>query len=185
MSVDNITGTLETLSLKDIEWAELHAWVLEIRYDNRLSISSFLHSVGLDPSRNYYRNLVSLMGGKYRPSTRKGTFGQLFRQELTDVKIRGFDLQKSDRDNDFKCSIADWRQDNLEYLHQNSIRDLSVRISDSITDLIINVHELDSNSLTREDLQQKIWQDETISANFEIENVSFRSIKCQMLLNLR
>ena len=102
MNAMDVTEATQALSLKHVEWTGLHTWVLAFRDDNKLSISGFLHSSDLDPRSNYYHNLVSGMGGRYRPSTGECTAGQLFRQRITAVKLRGeVNPLKSDRDSDF------------------------------------------------------------------------------------
>jgi hypothetical protein len=182
MSVDAITENFRGLTIDDDEWIDFHEWITHTRNDYKLSISSFLHSCNLDSSRSYYRNLVSRNGGGYRPSQRRGTVGQLFRHKISELKSLGtFNALKSDRDRDFKFSIADWRLDNVDFLGKNSIRDLSVRDSISDSKFILNVHELESNELPHSRLLEIIWQDNNISANFDIERITFHSIKCQML----
>ena len=82
----------------------------------------------------------------------------------------------------FDYAIADWRMDHLQYLHKNSIRNLSVSADKENTQkLILNVHELESNVLPEATLLDTIWNDATISANFSREVASTRSIKCQLL----
>ena len=170
-----------TLAGIDEEWIELHKWIIEIRDAHKLSISSFLESSGLDSSNNYLRQKASQIGNETRPSTRNGTAGKLFRQSISNLKSKGrFHIVRSDRDSDFEFAISDWRMDNLHYLHDNSIRDLSV-YSDGKNPgkLILNVHELYSNVLPEPTLLDTIWNDAIISANFSREFASTRSIICQ------
>ena len=94
----------------------------------KLSISSFLESSGLDSNKNYFRQKVSKIGNETRPSTRNGTTGKSLRQSISNLRSREiFNIVRSVRDSHFDNAIADWRMDHLQYLHKNSIRNLSVR----------------------------------------------------------
>ena len=181
MEVDSESLTLAGI---DEEWIEFHKWIIEIRDIHKLSISSFLESSGLDSSNTYFRQKASQIGNETRPSTRNGTTGKLFRQSISNLKSKGrFHIVRSNRDSDFEFAISDWRMDNLHYLHDNSIRDLSVYPDGKNPgNLILNVHELYSNVLPAKTLLDTIWKNTTISANFRRESASTNSIKCIMLI---
>ena len=172
-----------TLGGIDEEWIQLHKWIIEIWDIHKLSISSFLESSGLDSNNNFFRQKVSKIGNETRPSTRNGTTGKSLRQSISNLRSREiFNIVRSVRDSHFDYAIADWRMDHLQYLHKNSIRNLSVSADKENTQkLILNVHELESNVLPEATLLDTIWNDTTISANFSRELASTRSIKCQLL----
>ena len=84
---------------------------------------------------------------------------------------------RSERDRNFEFATADWRMDNLYFLHNNSIRDLSVHTDRENTQkMILNVHVLESNVLPEATLLDTIWETATISANFSRECASTRSV---------
>ena len=129
MNID-IAVDFEGLTLEGIdeEWIHLHKWIIEIRDIHKLSISSFLEPSGLDSNLNYFRQKVSEIGNETRPSTRKGTTGESLRQNISNLRSREIlNIVRSVRDSHFDSAIADWRMDHLQYLHKNSIRNLSVR----------------------------------------------------------
>ena len=91
-------------------------------------MSSFLKSSGLDSNKNYFRQKVSKIGNETRPSTRNRTTGESSRQSISNFRSRQiFNIVRSVRDSHFENAIADWQMDHLQYLHKNSIRNLSVR----------------------------------------------------------
>ena len=181
MNID-IAVDFEGLTLEGIdeEWIHLHKWIIEIRDIHKLSISSFLESSGLDSDKNYFRQKVSRIGNDTRPSTRDGTTGKSLRESISNFRSQEiFNIVRSVRDSQFDYAISDWRMDHLQFLHKNSIRNLSVTDRENTQKLILNVHELYSNVLPEPTLLDTIWNDAIISANFSREFASTRSIICQ------
>ena len=145
-----------------------------------------MESSGLDSNKNYFRKKVSQIGNRTRPSTIKGFTGKFFLQSISNLKSQErFIIVRSERDRNFEFATADWRMDNLYFLHNNSIRDLSVHTDRENTQkTILNVHVLESNVLPEATLLDTIWETATISANFSRECASTRSVKCQLLLSI-
>jgi hypothetical protein len=157
---------------KDVSWIELHDWIMFIRTDHSLSISSFLHSCDMDVTRNSYRHLASSEGVSAVPSSKKGTPGHAFCQKIIDVRSSSvpFCARRSDRDGDFASSISDWRLDHTIFLRKNMVHHLSARTCSS--KLVLHIHSDIESRLTQEALVDMIWQNDIISSNYDRKRVS-------------
>lgn len=160
---------------KEVPWSELHDWIMLVRNINNLSISSFLCSCDLDPTKVSHRHLASTDGISIVPSSKRGTPGQHFREKIIDARsLTRFFAKRSDRDGDFALCISDWRLDHASFLRKNLICDLSARTSG--TKLVLNVHRDVESRLNNEALVEAVWQCHVVSANFHRAHVNCRSL---------
>lgn len=162
----------------DQEWIDIHSWITSIRQETKLSISSFINSCGLDVSTTniseycYYRGLVSELGRNSCPSKKDGTSGNIFRNKMIHIKTLGnFETIISDRDKDFAFAIRDWRTDHLFFLRKNSIVDISGHMN------ILEIRKHGVCIISHDTLLDIIWEDYTISSNFDKNNYSTKSIQ--------
>eukprot|EP01039_Chlorochromonas_danica_P012564 gene12564-14404_t len=134
--------------------------ILDEREKNNLTITDFLVSCGLDPTRSYFKQLCCKTAKRLHPSKRRNSPGREFRDAV--AKYFAEQVTPTSSNQSLEITISEWCLDNRPQLQESRISDIRLVAPDS-ADLVVYAYK--DCTLSDSEIEDMLIRDPRISSS--------------------